>query len=462
MQQQSASARSDLLASLGRHLRSAVLVPEDAGYASSRRLWNAAIDRRPAAIVVCADAEDAALAVRVAADRGVGVTIKCGGHNVAGRCIADDALLLDLSRMRGVTVNSGGLLATVQGGALWHDVDVATAAHGLATTGGLVSGTGVGGFTLGGGTGWLMRRHGLAIDNLLAANVILGDGRFVRASAEEHPELFWGLRGGAGGFGVVASFELQVHPLRKVLAGVVIHPASAASAVLREFRDFAAEAPDDFCGLAVLVHAPSLPFLDAIWHGQPVVVLALCWCGDLAAGEQALAPLRRFGSPLTDHVGPMPYVQCQHLQDAGAPLGRHQYWKTANYRTLDDHTLDVLAAAVHELPTRQSEIHLQHMGGAVARTPAEETAFFNREVQFFVNLIGTTPWPEEFPILRQRVRSLHQRLVAQALPTQLPNFISEDDGDVTARFGDAHATRLAALRRKCDPHGVFAGPWRDR
>jgi len=440
---------------LVRQLRGRVLQPADAPYGPARRVWNAAIDRRPMAIARCADAEDCALALRIAAEQGAAVTVRGGGHNVAGRSIADGALLIDLSGMREVTVNAAAQLAIVQGGALWHDVDVATSRHGLATTGGLVSGTGVGGFTLGGGTGWLMRRHGLAIDNLTAVGLVLADGRCVRASADEHEELFYGLRGGAGGLGIATSFEFRLHPLRQVLAGVVIRPAAEARAALRSFRDFALEAPDDYCGMAVLASGPPLPFLDAAWHGRPVLVSAMCWSGDMAVGERTLEPLRKSGAPLVDHVGPMPYVQWQHLQDGGAPPGRYQYWKTANFATLSERTIGVLADALETLPSRMTEIHLQHLGGAVARVPAADSAFAARDAQFFVNLIGVTPWPDEFAEVRQWVRQLHERLSPEALATRLPNFTGEDDGDV--QLGSSQA-RVAALRRRYDPAGVFGPP----
>lgn len=430
-------------------------MPGEAVYARARRVWNAAIDRYPCAIVICADAEDVTLALRIASEHSVPVTVRGGGHNVAGGAVADGAMMIELSRLRGVTINSVAKVATVQGGALWHDVDVATARQGLATTGGLVSSTGVGGFTLGGGAGWLMRRHGLAIDNLQAAGVVLADGRFVRASAEEHAELFWGLRGGAGGIGIVTSFEFRLHPMTLVYAGVVIRPAAEARTALRIFRDFAGHAPDEFCGMTALVHAPPLPFLDAAWHGRPVAISALCWCGDAKAGERALEPLRKFGAPLADHIGPIPYLQWQHLQDAGAPLGRCQYWKTASYTDLPDAVIDQLAAAADALPTAQSEIHVQHLGGAVARVAAADTAFAQRAAGFFVNIIGATPWHEEFPSLREHVRQLYQRISAQALPQLLPNFSNQDDGDVMERAGLTITERLEALRRRYDPAGRF-------
>jgi FAD/FMN-containing dehydrogenase len=440
---------------LAQKLRGTLLLPDDPEDRRARRVWNAAIDRRPSAIALCADAEDVTLALRVASDRGLPVTVRGGGHNVAGRAVADGTLMIDLSRLRGVNVNASARLASVQGGALWHDVDVASARQGLATTGGLVSSTGVGGFTLGGGTGWLMRRHGLAIDNLVGANVVLADGRVVRCNADEHPDLFWGLRGGAGRLGIVTSFDFRLHPLRQVLAGVVIRPPSEAAAAIRTFRDFAVTAPDDFCGMLVIAHAPPLPFLDADWHGRPVAITALCWCGDVAEGERVIKPLREFGAPLADHVGPIPYLQWQHLQDGGAPLGRCQYWKTASFGHLSDAAVQAIVDSATALPTPQSEIHLQHLGGEIARRPLDESAFAPRRAAFFVNLIGVTPWPEEMPVLRERTRELHRRLSLQPLAQRLPNFTNEDDGDVVLDTGDAFAERLAALRRRYDPSGRF-------
>jgi FAD/FMN-containing dehydrogenase len=448
---------ASVLDALRRHVRGTTIVPGDGRYAIARRVWNAAIDQSPAAIVVCADAEDATFALRVAAENHLQVTVRGGGHNVAGRAVRDGALLLDLSRLRDVVVNPKVLIATVQGGAVWRDVDAATATEALATTGGLVSSTGVGGFTLGGGAGWLMRKHGLASDNLLSAGVVLGDGRFVRASPGEHPDLFWGLRGGAGGLGVVTSLEYRLHPLRSVLAGLVIHPSDQAHSALRAFRDFAAVAPDEFCGLAVIAHAPPLPFLDAGWHGRPVVIYAVCWSGDLAAGERALEPLRNSGHPLVEHVGPMPYAQWQQMQDPAAPAGRWHYWKTANYATLSDATIDQLAAAAHNLPSVLTEIHIQHMGGAVARVPAGESAFSHRDAQFFVNLIGAVPTADQFGGLRERVRELYDRITPEAMPSILPNFSGVDDGDPVRRFGMEQAGRLEALRRRYDPTGLLAG-----
>jgi FAD/FMN-containing dehydrogenase len=439
-------------------LRGITLVPSDSAYDAARRVWNAAIDRRPSAIITCADAEDVSLAIRIAADNGLPLTVRGGGHNVAGRSLRDGVLLLDLSRLRNVSVNSESNVGTVQGGALWRDVDAATALEGLATTGGLVSSTGVGGFTLGGGTGWLMRKYGLACDNVRRAGVVLADGRFVFASAEEHPDLYWGLRGGAGGLGVVTSFEFQLHPVREVLAGLVIHSADHGLEALRAFRDFALNAPDEFCGLAVVANAPPLPFLEPAWHGRAVVIFAVCWSGELAAGERALAPLRGHGRPLADHVGPMPYAKWQQMQEPGAAAGRYYYWKTANYPSLSDSTLEQLAAAARDLPTPQSEIHVQHMGAAISRMPIDETAFAHRDAKFFVNIIGAAEQESQVGGLRDRVRALYATLSQEAAPETLVNFSDQDDTDEVRRFGRRHAARLESLRRQYDPAGLFAGP----
>jgi FAD/FMN-containing dehydrogenase len=435
-------------------LRGSLLMPDDPDYDSARQVWNGAIDRRPTYIIRCADAEDVSHAVRTAADNGLTLTIRGGGHNVAGRSISDGKVLLDLSRLRQVSVNRESRIATVQGGALWRDVDAATAAEGLATTGGLISSTGVGGFTLGGGAGWLMRKHGLACDNVRSVGVVLADGRFVRAGAGEHADLYWGLRGGGGGLGVVTSFEFALHPLRDVLAGVIVHSAQRGLAALRFFRDFAADAPDEFCGLAVIAHAPPLPFIEPEWHGRPVILFALCWSGTLQEGERVLAPLRAWGSPLVDHVGPMPYAQWQRMQDPGAPRGHYYYWKTANYAALSDSTLNELASMAYCLPTKRCEIHVQHMGGAVARVAADETAFAHRQARFFVNFIGVTDAACAVGELREGIRALHARATGDALPGILTNFTDQDDDDLVRRLG-THAARLASLRRTYDAAGTL-------
>jgi hypothetical protein len=450
------SRTAAVVKTLRTQLRGAVFDAEDQDFDQLRRVWNGAIDRRPCAIARCADARDVQLALQVARDHRVGVTVRGGGHSVAGLAVEDGALLLDLGTMRAVSVNREMRIATVEGGALWRDVDAATAAAGLATTGGLISTTGVGGFTLGGGAGWLMRRHGLACDNLIGAHVVLADGRSVRVAAGEHPDLYWGLRGGAGGLGVVTSLEFRLYPLAQVLAGLVVFPADQSVPVLRRLRDLALEAPDEFCGMAVLTSAPPLPFLDAAWHGRTVCILALCWSGAVAAGERILEPIRRAGAPLADVVAPMPYAQWQQMLDSSAPPGRCHYWKSVNFASLSDRAIDLLVAAANTRLTPFTELHVQHMGGAVARVPPSDCAFAHRQARFFVNLIGAAANATDFDALRGWIRDLYVRLSAHALPSRMPNFSDADDQDAIARFGKDHARRLQQLRMRYDPQGLFA------
>jgi FAD/FMN-containing dehydrogenase len=457
MNDESATLKLSVLDALRSRLRGTSLVHGDQGYDAARRVWNGAIDRHPSCIVGCADPEDVSHAVRIAADHGLRMTVRGGGHNVAGRSICDGSLLLDLSKLRHVSVNRELRVATVQGGAVWRDVDTATAVEGLATTGGLISSTGVGGLTLGGGAGWLMRRFGLACDNVRGAGVVLADGRFVRASPQEHADLYWGLRGGGGGLGVVTSFEFQLHPLREVLAGLIIHPAEHAKEALCAFRDFAAGAPDEFCGLAVITHAPPLPFLDPAWHGRPVLMFAVCWSGDLAEGEGALAELRAHGQPVVDHIGRMPYAQWQQMQDPSAPRGHYYCWKTANYAALSDNIVKELVAMADRLPTMRSEIHVQHMGGAVSRFAVEDSAFAHRNAMFFVNFIGVTDTATAAGVLREGIRSLYDQVSPEALPGAQTNFTDQDDSDNNRRFGLQNAARLQALRKKYDPAGTLQG-----
>jgi hypothetical protein len=435
-------------------LRGPLLLPGDAGYEERRRVWSAAIDQRPAAICACADAEDVSWALRAATGSDLAVTIRGGGHNTAGRAVRDGALLVDLSGLRGVTVDPALRRAIAQGGALWRDVDAVTAQAGLATTGGLVSSTGVGGFTLGGGSGWLMRRHGLACDNLLNADVTLADGRTVRASPQDHADLYWALRGGGGGFGVVTRFEFALAPRPAVVAGFVVHRARDAPAVLAAFRDAAPGAADDFCAVLVLTAAPPLPFLDPAWHGRPVLISALCWAGEPDAADDAFG-WSATREPVARHVGVMAYADWQQMLDPGAPSGRHHYWKTATFGELDGHTIDILANAVETLPTPFTEIHVQHLGGAVARVAPEETAFAHRDVPFFVNLLGCSADADGFGHVRSWVRELHTTLAPGAGPGMLPNFIGVDDLEIPSGSSDARSARLTAIRRRCDPGGIF-------
>jgi FAD/FMN-containing dehydrogenase len=285
---------------------------------------------------------------------------------------------------------------------------------------------------------------------------VLADGRAIRASESEHPDLFWALRGSACGLGVVSSFDFRLHEVAEVVGGLLIHPGAEAETVLRRFRDFAAGAPDEFCGLAVLTSAPPFPFLDAAWHGKPAVILELCWCGQPERGEQALAPLVQSPDVLGAHVGRMPYARWQKMLDPAAPPGRFNYWKTLNFSSLGDAEIGQLADAVLSLPTPVTEIHVQHLGGTVARAAPASTAFASREARFFVNLIGVALDADAFAAAREGVRALYSRLTPAAMASVMPNFTDRDDGAAAENTGSALAERLRRVRNRYDPTGVFA------
>ena len=305
------------LADLTPHFRGALIRPGETQYDAARAIWNGAIDRRPRLIARCTGSADVRAAVRFAREHDLLVSVRGGGHNVAGTAVCDGGLVIDLSPMKGLWVDPTGRTARAQPGLLWGEFDRETQAFGLAAPGGIISHTGIAGLTLGGGLGWLMRRHGLAADNVLSADVVTADGDRLRASAEEHPDLFWGLRGGGGNFGVVTSFEYRLHPVGPiVLAGVMLYPVAKVRDVLGFYRDFIETAPDELTTIVVLRMAPPAPFLPASVHGQPVVVIGACYAGSVEEGERVVTPLRHFGEPLVDLIRPTPYVSHQAFFDA--------------------------------------------------------------------------------------------------------------------------------------------------
>ncbi|HEX5353695.1 MAG TPA: FAD-binding oxidoreductase [Rhodanobacteraceae bacterium] len=441
---------------LAQAMRGGLLQPGQLEYEERRRVWNGAIDRHPLAIAQCMDAEDVAAAVRFAAREHIPMTVRGGGHNVAGLAVRDDALMLDLGGMNHIEVDAASLVVRVQGGALWRDVDAATQPHGLATTGGFVSTTGVGGYTLGGGVGWLMRRCGLAVDNLLEAEVVLADGRIVVADERRHADLFWGLRGGAGGLGVVTRFTWRLHAVGEVYAGVVFHPVEAAAGLLRAFRAFTPNAPNPLTAMLVFTSIPPLPFMPVETHFRRAIALAWCWSGEPADGEKALAPILEYGKPLGLHAGMVPYAAWQQTFDPAAPPGDHYYWTTLQLDALDDALIDALVPMAVASPDPVCEVHVHHLGGAVASIPGAATAFAHRDVPFFINVIGHAGAPERFPAVRDWVRGLRAALAPHARTGMQPNFA----GDVSDLKSCAHdaktGARLAALRARYDPEGLLA------
>lgn len=437
-------------------LRGKLLLPEHPDFDTHRRVWNGAIDRRPLAIARCIDAEDVAAAVKSAARERMPMTVRGGGHNVAGLAVRDDALMLDLGAMNRVEIDAQARIARVEGGALWREVDAATQPQGLATTGGFVSTTGVGGYMLGGGVGWLMRGCGLAVDNLLEAEVVLADGRSVTASEKQHADLFWGLRGGGGGLGVVTRFACRLHPVGEVNAGVVFYRLDAAAALLRAFRAFTPDAPDALTAMLVFTTAPPLPFLPVEAHGQRVVALAYCWNGDPAHGARAAAPIADAAEPLGRHEGRMPYATWQQAFDAAAPPGHHYYWTTSQFDAFDDALIEALVARAAQPADPLCEVHVHHLGGAVARVAHDATAFSYRDAPFFINVIGHAGAAERFAAVRDWVRDLRAALEPHARAGMQPNFAGEPS-DLKSQTHDADTrSRLSALRARYDPEGLLA------
>jgi len=430
--------------------------PAHQDYDKARALWNGAFDRRPCAVARVGSARDVAAVLRHATAAGREVCVRGGGHSAPGHSCVDGALVIDLGGLRHVTVDPRRETARVGGGALWSDFDRAGAQHGLATTGGLISDTGVGGLTLGGGIGWLMRKHGLTIDNLVGAEVVLADGRIVRASADDEADLFWALRGGGGNFGVVTEFEFRLHPVRNVVAGMVMHPAARAPEVLREFRAQCAKAPDELTMLFAFTLAPPAPFVPPSLVGAPMAAVLVCWCGDAARGAEALAPLRAFGPPAIDAIGEMPYVAWQSMLDHGAPRGMRYYMKSAYLDELSDGAIDALARAGAQPSSPLSQMHLHHLGGAVARVADSATPYGQRRAAYALNVIAG--WPDAASSDQHIgwARNICDAAAPFSNGAAYVNFLGDEGGRrIEAAYGAENFRRLCALKRKYDPTNVF-------
>jgi len=438
-------------------VRGNVVTSADAGYVEASHAWNGAYDgRRPALIVQCTGAADVIAAVGFARGNHLDIAVRGGGHSVAGLSTVDGGIVIDLGPMSDVTVDAKAKRASVGGGAVWADVDHETQAHGLATTGGLVSTTGVAGFTLGGGIGWTMRKFGLACDNLAGADVVTADGRLVHCSETENPELLWGLRGGGGNFGIVTRFELDLHPLGPMIyAGPVFYPADAARDLLVAFREWAAEAPDEVTGVVNLTSAPPLPVIPEEWHGKKVVAFIAASTGPVDDGAGLVRRVRDVADPIADLLGPMPYGVLQSLLDPLWPKGIHAYFKAANVSGLDDGLVDRLCAVHLEAPGPQCEIHVHQMGGAVGRVADDATAFPERSMPYVVNSVTGYQDPAAGDAHRDWSRAVADAAGDAATGRAYVNFLGEKE-DARSAYGEDKYARLAALKDAYDPTNVFA------
>ena len=433
-----------------------ILLPSDGAYESARKIWNAMIDKHPAVIARCATTSDVVRGVNFARDNGLLLAVRGGGHNIAGNALCDDGLVIDLSKMKAARVDPASRRATIEGGATLADLDAATQAHGLATPIGINSTTGIAGLTLGGGFGWLSRKYGMTVDNLESAEVVTAAGEVVRASATEHPDLFWALRGGGGNFGVVTRFEFRLHPVGPdVLSGLIVYPISEAKSVLQQYRDFIAKAPEELTVWTILRHAPPLPFLPERVHGKGIIALALIYAGDPKQGEPFIEPLRKFGTPLGEHVGVQPYVAWQQAFDPLLTAGARNYWKSHNFSTLEDGLFDAVIAYIGKLPSPQCEIFFGAIGGATTRPAPGSAAYAHRDAKFVMNVHGRWEDPADDKLCIGWARDFFNASAPFASSGVYVNFLTADEGDrVRSAYGPNYG-RLAQVKREYDPDNLF-------
>jgi len=441
---------------LKRNVSGQVVLPHDDAYEEARKIWNAMIDKRPALIVRCGSTSDVVRAVNFARDNRLVLAVRGGGHNIAGSAMCDDGLVIDLSHMKAVSVDPGTRRATVEGGATLADFDAATLAHGLATPLGINSTTGVAGLTLGAGFGWLSRKHGMTIDNLESAEVVTAAGEVVRASATEHPDLFWALRGGSGNFGVVTRFEFRLHPVGpNVLSGLIVYPFAQAKQVLQQYRDFLAQAPDELSVWTVLRKAPPLPFLPEQVHGTEILALALLYTGDPSQGEALIEPLRKFGTLVGEHVGVQPYTAWQQAFDPLLAPGARNYWKSHNFSKLDDNLFDAVIEYIGKLPSPQCEIFFGAIGGATTRPAPDSAAYAHRDAQFVMNVHGRWDDAADDERCMNWARDFYKASAPFASSGVYVNFLTADETDrVRSAYGPNY-DRLTQVKRMYDPANLF-------
>jgi FAD/FMN-containing dehydrogenase len=421
--------------------------PGDDEYDGARTLYNAMIDKRPALIARCETTDDVVRAVTFAREQDIPLSVRGGGHNVAGTALVDNGLTIDLSQMNGVQVDPENRTARVQGGAIWREVDRVTHEHGLATPGGTFSPTGVGGLTLGGGIAWLMRSYGLTCDNLLRAEVVTAGGEIIYASETENPGLFWGLRGGGGNFGVVTEFEFRLHPVHTVLGGMIVHPIDRAKEALTFYREFTQTAPDEVTTFTALMTTP---------ERQRVVATVPCYAGDLEQGEETIKPLLEWGPPIQAQVGPMPYPQFQQMMDDFFPDGLHNYWTSIFLEDLEDDVIDIMLAHFNEVTSPLTVLLLEHLGGAVSRMPRDATAFPHRNAKYNVSPMARWTDPAEADRHISWARGFQDAVWRYSTGAGYVNYLGEEDQDrVRTVYGPETYARLAEIKAKYDPDNAF-------
>jgi len=427
-----------------------LLRPGDAGYEEARRVHNGMVNKRPALIARCRGVADVADVIKLARGLGLEVAVRGGGHNVAGRATVDGGLMVDLARMKGIHIEESRRTVRAQGGVTWAELNRETQLHGLAVTGGVISTTGIAGLTLGGGIGWLMGKHGLALDNLLSVELVTAEGQVVRASAEEHPDLFWAVRGGGGNFGVVTSFEYRLFPVGPMITGgLIAYPIESAREMLRFYRDLTASLPDELAVAATLVHAPD-------GSGTKLAAMVACHCGSLAEGDTAMRLLKEFGSPVMDALGPMPYCQLNSMLDDGYPKGALNYWKSSFLAGLTDDAIDVMVEHFVSCPTPMGQVLLEHFHGEATRVGATDTAFPHRMPGYNFLVLSQTMDPAISDRCTAWVRQTYTEMEPFIAPARYVNYLDDDDtGDsVPAAYGPNYR-RLQQVKTEYDPGNFF-------
>ena len=446
----SARSPNDSIIELRKTFTGQLLQPNDPGYDEARKVHNGLIDKRPTLIVRCRGVADVIDAVNLGHDLGLEVAVRGGGHNVAGRATVDNGLMIDLATMKGIHVDSSRKTVRGQGGVTWAELNRETQLHGLAVTGGVVSTTGIGGLTLGGGIGWLMSKHGLALDNLLSVDLVLADGLVVTASNNDNADLFWAVRGGGGNFGVATSFEYGLHPVGPTITGgIVAHPIDHARDALRFFRDSTASLPDELTVVAGLIHAPD-------GSGSKLAGMVACHCGSLDAGEAAMRPLKGFGSPVLDALAPMPYCQLNGMLDAGYPKGAFNYWKSSFLAQLSNDAIDIIVESFARCPTPMCQMLIEYLHGAATRVGVSDTAFPVRAEGYNFLVLGQ--WTDR--AISDRCIAWTRQTYADMAPffatARYVNYLDEDDlGDPVAAAYGPNYRRLQQLKAKYDPENFF-------
>ena len=452
------SISSEMQKEFSSGLKGMVITSESPEYDQARTIWNAMIDRRPGMIVKCRNTEDVIRAVQFARRNNLLVSIRGAGHNIAGNAICEGGLVLDLSQMNSVIVDKDARTARVGPGATLADVDRETQVYNLAVPTGINSTTGIAGLTLGGGFGWLTRKYGMTVDNLLSADVVTAEGKLVHTDKNENPDLFWGIRGGGGNFGVITSFEFQVHPVGPdIYAGLIVFPFENAKSLLHQYREFAKTLPDEASTWVVLRKAPPLPFLPESIHGKEVVVFANFYAGDPSEGEKMFAPILNFGTPAGHHLGVMPFAGWQQAFDPLLTPGARNYWKSHNFAELSDGAIETVIDSVQKLPSPHCEIFIAMLGGADARVPVDETAYSNRDTRFIMNVHSRWEAKGEDGPCIEWAREFFKNAAPYATGGVYVNFMTEEEGDRVqgGAYKSDIMTRLTQVKDTWDPSNFF-------